>query len=49
MLLAVRRIRRIDDRPFKEGGVGKKPAPSKEVNETIESRGSVKHQGLARS
>lgn len=49
MLLAVRRTRRIDDGPFKEGGVGKKPAPSEEVNETIESRGSVKRQGLARS
>lgn len=49
MLLAIRIIRRIDDRWLKQGEVGKKPAPLEEVvnNKTKESRGSVKQQGLA--
>lgn len=47
MLLAIRIIRKTDDRPLKLGGVGKKPAPLEVVNKTKESRGSVKQQGLA--
>lgn len=39
----------MDERPLKQGGVRKKPAPLEEVvnNKTKESRGRVKHQDLA--